>query len=150
MTEGWIKSGCVLVFLIWNACTDWKRKEIDLRSVGLFAVLGGALNLCFGLPDSTAGTVELILGPALGLLVLTLGFVTAGGIGFGDGLVLCVTGLYLGGAGNLRMFLHGTVLCAVVLGTGCALGKARWKDSFPLIPFLMAAYLGGLIWDMIN
>lgn len=145
-----MKQCCVLVFLIWNGWTDWKRREIDLRSVGLFAVLGLAGSLIGERPENLAHTVNLLCGPGLGVLVLAAGFLTAGGIGFGDGLVLCVTGLYLGGIGNLRLFLSGMLLCAGVLGTGCALGKVRWKDSFPLIPFLLAAYVGGLIWNMIN
>ena len=73
--------------------------------------------------------------------MMVLAFLTKGAVGLGDGWLLCATGVLLGMAGNFELLLMGAVLCAVVLSGGLLLGKARWKDTFPFVPFLCAAQL---------
>ena len=78
--------------------------------------------------------------------MLAVAAVTRGAVGFGDGLLLCVTGILLGGTENLSLLMAGSLLCAVVLGTGLVFGKLRWKQKFPFVPFLCLAQLGRMVW----
>ena len=84
---------------------------------------------------------DLAGGLGIGVGMMVLAFLTKGAVGLGDGWLLCATGVLLGMAGNFELLLMGAVLCAVVLSGGLLLGKARWKDTFPFVPFLCAAQL---------
>ena len=65
-------------------------------------------------------------------------------ISIGDGLLLIVTGIYLGLEENLKLFLCGLFLCGLwALGLVLLRKKSR-KDSIPFVPFLLAAYMGML------
>ena len=133
---------CTAALLLWNACQDLRRQEVSLPSLGVFAAAGLAANLLLGY--QTEG--ELFGGLGVGLFVLAASAATKGAKGLGDGLVLCVTGIFLGGTENLRLLTEGLLLCALVLGTGLLLGKACWKQRFPFVPFLCLAQLGRMIW----
>ena len=72
-------------------------------------------------------------------------FLTREAVGCGDGLLVCVTGLYLGMWENISLLLAGTAVCALVMALGLMLGKVRRKDRFPLVPFLLMVYAGRLL-----
>lgn len=139
--EDWIIKGLVGVFLVVNAWLDWKRQEISLVTVGIFGAAGLGLNLCWHY--QSWGSI--LAGGFLGLGMMFLSFLTKEAVGMGDGLILLVTGIFLGFAENFQMLFIGSALCSFLM---CILLLLRriWKDSrFPLVPFLLAAYVGRLL-----
>lgn len=136
MSRYWIE-GAVALLLLGNAALDGKRQEISLGSLALFAAAGLAVNLQTGY----RGIEEMLCGAAPGLLLLLVSLLTKGAVGFGDGLLLCVTGIFLGGTENTRLLFRGLLLCSIVLGAGLGLGRTSWKQRFPFVPFLLLAQL---------
>lgn len=136
------KEYCVALLLIWNSWLDLRRREISLSGLGAFGAAGILMNLLLKYQTG----FEMSAGIGVGIFVLAASAVTKGAIGFGDGLLLCVTGIYLGGMENLRLLMGGLILCALVLGAGLLLGKARWKQQFPFVPFLCLAQIGRMLW----
>ena len=133
---------CAALLLGWNAWTDLRRQEVSMPSLGAAAAAGILLNLLVNYPKSA----ERFAGIGTGLFILAVSAVSKGAVGFGDGLLLCVTGIFLGGMGNLRLLMLGSILCAAVLGAGLAFGRVRWKQRFPFVPFLFLAQIGRILW----
>ncbi len=133
---------CVVLLLFWNAFRDLRRHEISLPSLGLFTIAGLLANLLLGYQSEK----HMMTGLGVGLFLLLASALTKGAIGLGDGLMLCVTGIFLGGEENFQLLTAGLFLCAVTLGFGLILGKARWKQRFPFVPFLCVAQLGRMLW----
>ncbi len=132
----------MVLLLVWNSWLDLRRHEISLPGLGIFGAAGLLANLLLKYQTG----MELAAGIGVGIFVLAAAAVTKGAVGFGDGLLLCVTGIYLGGTDNLRLLMGGLILCALVLGAGLLLGKARWKQQFPFVPFLCLAQIGRILW----
>lgn len=138
MEEKLIKTS-VLLLLFLNGFLDWKKGEISLLSMGGFGLLGLFWNLHFHFQ----GAWELLGGIGIGIGLLAAAFLSKEMIGFGDGLLFCVTGLYLGFWGNLRLLMGGTLYCAVIQGAGVLIRKVRMTDRVPLVPYLLLAFVGG-------
>ena len=83
-----------------------------MPSLGAAAAAGILLNLLVNYQKSA----ELFAGIGTGLFLLAVSAVSKGAVGFGDGLLLCVTGIFLGGMGDLRLLMLGSILCAAGLG----------------------------------
>ena len=85
--------------------------------------------------------VRILLGISVGICILLLAIVTREKIGLGDGMLLTVTGVYLGGADNFQLLMYGLFYAA--LFSLAVLVVRRWKKSreFPFVPFLFLGYL---------
>ena len=104
MEERIIKSAVFLLLFI-NGILDWKKGEISLASLGAFGAAGIGLNMWLDYQSF----FEVAGGIGLGILLLVTAFFTREAIGFGDGLLLCVTGIYLGFWENLNLLFLGAV-----------------------------------------
>lgn len=134
-----IVKGMVCLLLILNGYLDWKKREISLVSLLVFGAAGVGVNLYFRYQHPG----EVLGGIGIGIFVILLAFLTKEAIGVGDGLLLSVTGLFLGATENFRLLLSGMVLCAVVMSIWILLGIIQKEERLPLVPFLLLAYIGG-------
>ena len=139
MHEKIIKSAVFLLLLV-NGILDWRKGEVSLVSLALFGAAGIGLNVWLGYQSF----LEAAGGAGLGVLLLLTAFLTREAIGFGDGLLLLVTGIYLGFWENLNLLFLGAVLSAVILGAGMLANKVKLKDRVPLVPFLLLGFIGRL------
>jgi len=138
--ERFIIKGSMCVLLAWNAALDFRKREVSLRSLAVFAAAGIVINLWLKYQS-----IWLLLGGVgVGVFLLLTAFVTKEAVGIGDGLLLCVTGIYLGFWENLRLLCTGLVFCVLFLGAGLVLRRLRRTDRFPLVPFLLLAWIGRL------
>ena len=139
--EHWIVKDCILVFLLWNGILDIRKQEVSLRSFWIFGMAGAGLNFWL----KYQAWWEILGGIGVGVLLLAAAFLTKEAVGCGDGLLVCVTGIYLGLWENLELVFSGTLICALVMIAGIAFRRMKRSDRFPLVPFLFLAYLGRLI-----
>lgn len=120
---------------------DMRKKEIQVYVVLTFGIAGVILRLFY----QNVSMKNMILGMAIGVAIMLVSIVTAGQIGLGDGLLLTVTGIFLGVYGNAMLFLHGLLLAAVwSVVMVLVLHKGR-KTKIPFVPFLLIAYLEMLV-----
>ena len=124
-------------------CTaqDIRRKEIRLNFVLFFGILGILFHMLFRMRSIG----NLLLGMSVGVVLLLAGIFSEGKIGVGDGVLLTVTGAYLGVKENLTLFFVALVLCGLWAAGLLVLHKKRKTDSIPFVPFLLAAYMGMLV-----
>lgn len=133
---------CVFILLLLNSILDWKRQEISLWSLVVFGTFGIFLNVSM----TYQSFWEIAGGVGVGVFLLVIAFLTKEAVGFGDGLLLCVTGIYVGIWENVSLLFIGLLLCAL-LALGCLLFHKRGlSDRFPLVPFLLLAWIGRMIW----
>ena len=111
---------------------DIRKKEIQSVRVLCFGIGGILLHLW----QRNQSLYSMLGGIAVGAAV-----VSGGIIGIGDGLVLCVAGIYIGGINTMRLLLTGLFLSSLYALVLLFMHRKRRKDTIPFIPFLLAAYL---------
>lgn len=121
-----------------SAWTDFKRKQVSMLLLAVFAIVGILGQLIF----RQESAVSLVAGVLIGLLVLGVSRLTKGGIGAGDGWILCVTGIYLGFYKNMQLFFTALILSAIAGAGLIIIKKANRKTELAFVPFLLAAYAG--------
>ena len=133
----WVMLGVLAGFAVY----DMKTKTIPVAAVAV-AAMGVVLYRFFmgtGIGTLTAGLIP-------GVLLLILAFATKESIGMGDGLVLCMLGMF----GGWRQ-------CLAVLGTALMLSaglaivllvcrRAGRKTELPFLPCLFGGYLLVCLW----
>ena len=135
-----IRNGIVILFLMINGYLDWKKHEISLASILIFGVAG----IGFSLGTSCSHWGELLGGTSVGIFVMAIAFLTKEAIGFGDGLLLVVTGVWLGFWETLRLLVTGLILCTVIMGVLVLCKAVSKEERIPLVPFLLLSFVGRL------
>ena len=132
-----ILSLLLTVFLIICSYTDIKKKEIYFKVLLPFFLAGVIAAAVTG----REAVLAAVLGAAAGIALLLLSFITKGAIGEGDGLVLVVTGVFLGISENMRLLTFALFLSAL-FSVGAMILKGWKRDrELPFVPFLLAAFL---------
>lgn len=134
-------------FLVLAAVQDFRRKSIDLRLLGFFAILAaGGKGYVYMATRESGLLSDAAAGAGLGILLLGITAVSRGGIGIGDGVFFCVSGLMLGFWRNMMLFCISTMLCGIwglwlVVRNQFSRQKQEnlRKKSVPFIPFVLAA-----------
>lgn len=134
----WIKA-VLFVYLSIAAATDIKKKTVSVRLALVFGALAAAAGFLArtDFPAWAAGALP-------GIFLLAAAWLTHESVGYGDGCVLLVTGLFTGfsaGAGILMTAL--LLLCPVSLVL--LIWKRDRRRTLPFVPFLLAAYIVWLI-----
>ena len=115
---------------------DIRKKEIQSVRVLCFGIGGILLHLW----QRNHSLYSMLGGIAVGAAVIILSLVSGGIIGIGDGLVLCVAGIYIGGINTMRLLLTGLFLSSLYALVLLFMHRKRRKDTIPFIPFLLAAF----------
>ena len=86
--------------------------------------------------------IFMVTGALVGGVFLLISRLTQEAFGYGDSLMIAVTGVYLGFWNVLYLLVWAYVLAAVFAGY-VLIRKGFQKDAaFPFVPFLLAAYIG--------
>lgn len=126
----------LLILLIICAVEDLKRKEVTATYILFFGSVGVVLHLVY----ANCSIYSMLLGMLLGIGMMAVSFLSQGSIGIGDGILLTVTGVYLGGYENLELFLLGLFLAGIWSLGLLVLKKKQRKDKIAFMPFLLVAY----------
>ncbi len=133
---------CVLLgFLAVFAWTDARKKEFPL----ILPIAGGAAGVVLWLILRDPAPASLLGGVSVGGMLLIGALLSKESIGVGDGLLFCVTGLFLGLWGNLMLLLLASLSCGVAGLVRVAGKKGTMKQSLPLAPFVLAADVAILV-----
>lgn len=133
--------GTEVIFLGIGTCFDIKSKELPLRFLLIFAIIGISFNISWKYQR-----LEMVLGGlALGGIFLLIGKLTKEAIGYGDGLCFMILGVFEGYKSTL-----GILVVAFFLSGIAGLWKLIWKrgrsiDTMPFLPFLFLAKIGEII-----
>jgi leader peptidase (prepilin peptidase)/N-methyltransferase len=130
---------CVLLFLWINAWSDVRKREVSLSLTGILAVCGisGAL-------WQQVNILERIVPMGIGCLMIACSFLTNGGFGMGDALILCALACVLNMETYLSMLLLGLLAASCWSVILTVFMKKSRKSTFPFVPFLLFGYVGGL------
>ena len=139
-----IKVILVGIFLLMEGIRDIRHRQISMISVAVFAVIGLIIQLVFDFDR----WYEPFGGVVLGVVLLLLAKITKERIGYGDGWIMFVTGIYLGFRYNLFLLTMALFLAALVSVGLLICKKVNRHSSIPFVTFLFVGYcvmLTGLI-----
>ncbi len=125
------------IFLLICSLTDLKSREIKPVILCLFAAAGVILYITY----RPVGLFEEIAGIFIGLFFVAVAVLTDEKLGLGDGLLMCVTGIYLGGRENAMLIMIAMFLSALFSAGVLILKKADKKTRLAFVPFVFAAFL---------
>lgn len=138
--EDGVKELCMVVFLAMNSWLDIRRREISLLLTVVYAGCGIIYSILQG------RKIQDVLIPAgIGILFLAAGLISRGAIGAGDCWILLALGALLDTETYIRMLCIGFFLAAFWSGILLVIRRKSRKTEIPLVPFLLAGYIGGIL-----
>lgn len=120
-----------------SAYQDWKKKKVSVYLILAAGIAGLLCHLCRSQIDVT----DMLLGAAIGAVLLLCGFVSGEKIGYGDGAIVMVCGIFLGFDANLELLCIALVLLEVVALFLIVVKRKGRRYQIPFIPFLLVGYL---------
>lgn len=127
----------LLAVLAVSAYRDWREKQIYLYLPVGAMILG----LIWHLVCQERALEDMLLGAVVGLVMMIIGKVTGEAIGIGDGIMLVVSGVFLGFWGNMCLLMTALLLVGCVSLVLIVIGKKGKDYRLPFLPFLLVAYL---------
>ena len=137
----WFICQCIfLVYIAALAVMDFKYRKLPLKTLlsGLFIVAAGCL--C----GREISPVLLATGGCMGIVFLLISRVSGESFGYGDSILILIIGIFLGFWNLMYLLLGAFSMAAVFSAVMMIKHRFNRKSSFPFVPFLAAAYLGGM------
>lgn len=135
-----LKEIITLIFLAVNSWIDFRTREISLVLTAAYGVFGILYSIFQGRPVG-----DILIPAGLGMMFLAAGFLSHEAVGTGDGWVLAALGMLLSTEIYVRMLCMGLFFAACWSGILLVVCKKSRKTEIPLIPFLMAGYIGAIL-----
>ncbi len=126
--------------LFWFSVQDFRKRSFAVQELLIAALLGGIAAVVFrtGLGSAAAGI-------SVGVVLYIAACCSREQIGKGDAILLMITGVILGGQGNLELLLLALLLAAVYAGWLLVVKRAGRRSRFAFVPFLGVAQLFRLV-----
>lgn len=120
--------------------------DIRKRKLCLWFLLAGipASVVCQIWTGSTPAVI-IAAGGAVGIVFLAVSKVTEEAFGYGDSILIIALGILLGFWDVLALLTAAFCLAAVFAAVMMARKNFTRKSAFPFVPFLTAAYIGGVV-----
>lgn len=127
-----------LVLLFFLFVIAWKDYKIQLIEIRQLLIMGGVgIVLCGNWEE----VCQAIGGAFIGCIVLLLAWCSKECVGFGDGYLFVVTGIFLGFMQNVAL-LFASLFLAGSFSIGClVLKRKKGEDRMALGPFVLTAYV---------
>lgn len=140
-TDKWILCRVLFgIYLTVLSVMDLRRRRLKLS----FLMAGLVFPLLAGVWIREVSAIQLAAGAAVGAVFLAVSKVTEEAFGYGDSILITIAGCFLG-FWNILSLLIAAFLMAAAFSVFLLVRKGfRRKDSFPFVPFLTAAYIGGM------
>ena len=129
-----------VLFLAANSWLDFRSREISFVLAGIYGISGIMYSIFTGRPIG-----DILIPAGIGMMFLAAGFLSRGTVGVGDGWILAALGTLLSTEIYVQMLCMGLFFAAGWSGVLLAVfGKSR-KTEIPLVPFLLAGYIGAVL-----
>lgn len=84
-------------------------------------------------------------GGAVGMIFLLISRITGEALGYGDSILILIMGIFLGFWEILYLLMGAFSMAAFFSAAMLVKTRFNRKCSFPFVPFLTAAYIGGML-----
>ena len=123
--------------------------DIRWKKLSLMILLSGTVPLAAGfLCDREIHIILLAAGAAVGVIFLIISRVTEDSFGYGDSILIMILGGFLG-FWNILSLLTAAFSMAALFSIFMLIRKRfHRKSAFPFVPFLTAAYIGGMFFGI--
>ena len=123
--------------------------DIRWKKLSLMILLSGTVPLAAGfLCDREIHIILLAAGSAVGVIFLIIRRVTEDSFGDGDSILIMIMGGFLG-FWNILSLLTAAFSMAALFSIFMLIRKRfHRKSAFPFVPFLTAAYIGGMFFGI--
>lgn len=130
-------SGIVATYLSVLSVEDIKKRKVRmlLLYLGVGIVVGGLF--LYRSPT----IIERVVGGGIGLVFLLITWVTKGGIGLADGILVLYLGVLYGYLPCLTILLIASIACSICCMLMIGFRLVTRKARIPYIPFLLIGYL---------
>lgn len=132
-----LQNTLMLGFFSISAYQDYRKRKINVY----FLLTGGIIGLLVHLYSMEFDIIEILFGMGIGIMILLYGFLLGGGVGFADGMILIVSGIFLGFEKNLEVFIAGLFLVGITSLFLSVIKKKGRTYRIPFAPFLLVGYL---------
>lgn len=127
----------ILGSLLMLSYEDFRYKTVPIWQLVILGILCG-INLAYAGILMHEMPKDSLWGVLFGVAILLISVIT-GWLGAGDGVVLLLLGLGLGGVKMIKIFLTALLLMAVSAGILMVRRGIHLKYEMPLIPFIFLA-----------
>lgn len=127
----------VLVLLAIFADQDIREQRLSF----LWLLGAGGMGIIFWLCRRTIAWESLLGGIAVGAFLVLFAIFTKERIGIGDGILFCVTGIFLGMAENIILLMTAFLLAAGYAIILLVRKKCDRNSQIPFLPFVLGAYI---------
>lgn len=121
-----------------NSISDLKSRKIILS----VTVLGGVFGIIWQLMLPAKDYTDFLGGILIGVIALGISKVTSEAVGYGDGLIIIMCGIWLGGKNNLLLCVMGIILAGIWAVILVVFFRKKRNYEIPFVPFLFL----GLVW----
>lgn len=128
-----IKTIVLFISLALSAWIDWKKQQVSLLLTAIVGIIG---ILCAFFEKT-----NFLLGMTVGAVLLLIGMCTKESVGYGDGCLFLMTGIFLDFWENLSLLLFASVFAAVTAAGSLCLKRKNKKDRIAFVPFVFFAYI---------
>lgn len=134
MLQMWLE---IILFLLLTLCALWDgiKKEIPLAIVWIGIVVAVVIHATGILEKETWLSIGTSVLPASVFWMLS--FITREKVGYGDGWVLFMIGLYVGFMKCVLILMAALVLESIILLVMLVLGKIHKDEEVAFVPFLL-------------
>ena len=136
----------LLIYLGLETENDIRKREISVKIAICFCLLAVIIRVCMMNNTSWISLLKDLacaLIPGIGMLIFS--GITDQAVGYEDGIIMMVCGIYLGEKTAAALLLAGLFLMFPVSMLLLLSGKAKRETELPFAPFLLNAYLLWLI-----
>ncbi|GHU63131.1 hypothetical protein FACS189418_5820 [Clostridia bacterium] len=118
--------------LFFGAYRDIRKQSLPLWYLIVTAITAVVAQILW----NTESWLSLLGGVGIGFIGVAFSYFSAGKFGLGDGIFLCLSGLYLGFSKNLYLLAMG-LFFSTMFAMGCFIVTKNNKKKFPFLPFLL-------------
>ena len=133
------------IYLIVLSVMDIRKRKLSL----IFLVSGLLLSAAACLTGRDNTWFQILGGAAVGSVFIIISRVTEESFGYGDSILILIMGSFLGFWNLIYVLMAAFSLAAVMSVFLLISRKFNRKSSFPFVPFLAAAYIGGVILEFL-
>lgn len=129
-------NGIILAFLVPCAITDLKLRKIPIWWTAIYGI--GAI--IYQIVEKKQGIRAIVLSMVVGIVLLAIAKISSQSVGYGDGIIFLVLGLWIGFWDTLSLLFFSLVLSSLVAAYLMIIKRKGKNYKIPFIPFVTVAY----------